>query len=349
MSKSAGLKAQLFFIFAGVPRAMHRIEIRNNKHFDCDSNTTLFEGAKNAEIILEHSCLTGRCSSCKVKVLEGSVEETVPNTILTDQEKAEGFILSCICKPTSDCKLDVEDLEGIDLPVSKTVPAKVDEVNFLKDDVVQLILRMPPTANFRYLSGQYVNLIQGGIKRAYSVANAFVAGGKMEFFIKNYPGGLMSSYLFGKAKKEDLLRMEGPKGTFFMRKPKYDQLVFLATGTGIAPVKAMLEEMDRNAQDYRGIKVYVLWGARYEADLFWTPQYENIDLTYFPTLSRGDENWSGERGYIQEVLINQVKDISKSQVYACGSDQMIASAKAALFAGGLSEHDFYSDAFVSSN
>jgi CDP-4-dehydro-6-deoxyglucose reductase len=221
----------------------------------------------------------------------------------------------------------------------------------LTDEVIKLVLRIPPNSNFNFNSGQYVNIFKASVKRSYSIANNFNNGNQLHFFIKYYDKGLMSEYFFNKAKLNDLLRIEGPIGTFFLRNTPIKNIIFLSTGTGIAPVKAILESLISSETKYLNKKFWIIHGARYKKDLFWNPSIKNtnLDIEYVPVLSRENENWKGAKGYVQHIVLNKQIDLSDSQVYACGSNEMIESAKNLLCCSGLEEINFFSDAFIQTN
>jgi CDP-4-dehydro-6-deoxyglucose reductase len=326
-----------------------KISLRNNKIFDCDSQTVLFEAAKNKGVLLEHSCLTARCRSCIVRVIEGETVNKKDELVLSEEEKLQGYILSCNAKPLSNLKLDIEDLGDVILSPPKTIPSKIDSIIAVSKDVIKLSLRFPPNNKFEFLAGQYVNLIKGNIKRSYSIANCLNTDSKLEFLIKNYQNGLMSNYLFKEAKLNDLLRLEGPLGTFFYRKSSLNTLVFLATGTGIAPIKAIIEELMQNSTEIASKKIFVLWGGRYIEDFYWEPNFTTPNFHFIPVLSRENDSWSGEKGYVQDIILQKLNSFNDTQVYACGSNKMIKSARSILIKNGLPESQFYSDAFVSSN
>ena len=329
---------------------MFEIRLKNNKTFTCDSNTTIFEAAKSAGIFLEHSCLTARCRSCVVKVADGATKDKLDDLVLSVDEKAQDFALSCNAIPTTDLLLDVEDLGNITLYDKKIVPAKIQSIQKLTKDVIKVSLRLPPNANFKYNSGQYVNLIKGNLKKSYSVANAFKEKASLEFFIKKYENGLMSQYWFEEAKENDLLRMEGPLGSFFLRESNYENIIFLATGTGIAPIKAILENIQASPLDFKDKQFFVFVGARYKEDVFWEPNLDkDVTITYIPVLSRQKEDWSGEQGYVQDAVLRHHIDLEHVQVYACGSNEMIQAAKEVFIKNKLSESNFFSDAFVATN
>lgn len=158
----------------------------------------------------------------------------------------------------------------------------------------------------------------------------------------------MSDYWFNHAKSNDLLRLNGPLGTFFLRECANNDVFFLATGTGIAPVKAMLESLTQLPDEQQPKSITVLWGGRKPEDFY-------IDIAaipgkrrFIPVISRPNEDWTGAIGYVQDVLLSIAPDLSNAAVYACGSDNMIHSAKQVLSNAGLPLARFYSDAFVSS-
>ncbi|MNZ47014.1 CDP-6-deoxy-L-threo-D-glycero-4-hexulose-3-dehydrase reductase [compost metagenome] len=215
---------------------------------------------------------------------------------------------------------------------------------------MEVILRVPPNSKFTYLPGQYIDIIgEAGLRRSYSIANAQRADGKLELQIREVEQGMMSQYWFARAKTNDLLRLEGPLGTFSLREKAVRNIVFLATGTGIAPVKAMLEQLLGNPSMADGKKVFIYWGGRTPSDIYWNPQLQGLDATFIPVLSRADAQWTGRTGYVQSALIKDAIDLTQSVVYACGSEDMIHSARDELTALGLPVKQFYSDAFVSSN
>jgi CDP-4-dehydro-6-deoxyglucose reductase len=326
---------------------MYTIKLKNDIHFTCDNSDTILNAAFKENIVLDHSCKTGRCQSCRAKVLEGTSYASVDELGLTEEEKSLGYILTCVRTATSDLELDIEDLSGYAPEKAKTVPAKIDSISRISNSVIEIQLRVPPNANFNYISGQYVNIIKGDIKRSYSIGNANKAG-NLVFFIKNYEGGRFSNYLFNEAKTNDLLRIEGPIGTFFYRNTSKKNIIFLATGTGIAPIKAILEQMSEDPDSVIQKNIYLFFGGRTEEDLFWIPDFRKIKVTFVPVLSRSNPSWTGATGYIQDSVLTNEIDLSDSVVYACGSVNMIQDSKEVFVKNKLDHDLFYSDAFISS-
>lgn len=331
---------------------MFKVKLKNGKKFSCDSGSTIFEAAKAAGILLEHSCLTARCRSCLVKVLVGETRDVMEELVLSDQEKSDNYVLSCNAVPKSDVFIDVTDLGDVNIYEKKIFPTKISVIDHVTDNIVKVILRFPPNAKFKYNSGQYVNLIKGNIKRSYSIANkSSEQNSTLEFLIKNYKNGLMSKYWFQQAKENDLIRLEGPLGSFFYRDFSVRNIIFLATGTGVAPVKAIVEEMEDSYEKYIEKSIYIIIGNRYEEEFLWRPDTESmkLNITFIEVLSRPNNQWKGEKGYIQDVAMMQNIDLVDAQVYACGSNAMIEDARKLFVKNSLSKDKFYSDAFICTN
>jgi CDP-4-dehydro-6-deoxyglucose reductase, E3 len=325
------------------------VKLSNGREFSATAGASLVDAASSAGITLPHSCKTGRCSTCKCKVLQGETKALQPETGLTDAEKSEGLILSCVRSAQTDVMLEVEDLGNIVLPPSKTLPCRISSIDHLATDVVRVILRLPPTADFRSIPGQYIDVIgPGGARRSYSLANANTEDKTLELHIRAVDGGVMSDYWFKQAKANDLLRFNGPLGTFFLRGLDQLHLVFLATGTGIAPVKAMLESLTHIAPEQAPQSVTVFWGGRTDEDLYFDPQTISAGCRFVRVLSRAAAGLPGFSGYVQDALLATGPDLTRTTVYACGSDTMIRSAKASLLAAGLPDKLFFADAFVPS-
>lgn len=320
-----------------------------DKLFTQADGQTLLDAGINAGVVFPYGCKNGRCSTCKCKVLSGNTKVMLDELGLTAEEKAQGFILSCVRSATTDLLLDIQDLGDVAMPEIKTLPARINSLEKLTPDVLRVKLRLPPAAEFNYLSGQYIEVIgDGGVRRSYSIANAPSQDKQIELHIRSFKGGVMSDYWFNRAKNNDLVRINGPLGSFFTRSLSGLNLVFFATGTGIAPVKAMLEKLAATPISDRPMSVTVYWGCREPRDLYVDPSVWYPNLSYVPVLSRAPSGWAGAVGYIQNVFLNKSQLLDSTVIYACGSDAMIQNSKIKLIQAGLSENRFFSDAFVPS-
>ncbi len=321
---------------------MYSVTLRDGKKFQCASEETIFAAAQRQGITLEHSCLSARCESCRCEVVAGTV------THKDDTEKqmevtATGAILTCNSMPKSDLVLNIEDLTQFNVPKPATLPAKVSKIEMLNESIMKLVLRLPPRRQFQFLPGQYVDIIARKIRRSYSIALNDYDKNELTFYIKKYDGGMMSKYIFSQMKLNDLVQINGPRGTFFAR-PSPRKKLILATGTGIAPFVAMLSsgQLDMNHAS-------IFWGLRNPDDFFTLDLPDELYSGIQRIVSRPDAHWKGAVGHVQNVAMNQISDLTDYEVYACGNPQMIGSASEQLELHGLSRDRFYSDAFVPSN
>lgn len=325
------------------------VTLNTGKAFPADSAVTILDAAQSSGVTLEYSCRTGRCGICKAPVLAGTTERIRPEECVTDEEDAAGLILTCCRVATTDVTLDIEPLDRLVGYEIKTMPSRIVSLDRLAPDIMKVVLKTPPASPMRFLPGQYVDIIADGVRRSYSLANAPRSDALLELLVKRYPGGHLSRFWFEEAKPNDLIRIEGPFGTFFLRDDGPTDIVFLATGTGISPVKAMLEELANNPTRMARHKLRVFWGNRIAESFCWDPPGSGLDVDVHHLLSGAQVGWSGQRGYVQQAAVQDGIDPNHTVVYACGSSAMIASARDTMLALGLPAKRFFSDAFVSSN
>jgi CDP-4-dehydro-6-deoxyglucose reductase len=330
---------------------MHSISTSGGRFFEADDDESLLDAALRQGVVLGFSCRTGRCSSCKGRVRSGVTTAAHDELGLTAEDRTNGYILTCVRQARGPVELEIADLGDVVLPEAKTLPCRIHSIERLGSDVMRVMLRLPPTSTLDFLPGQYIDVIAAeGLRRSYSVANAPRSDKQIELHIREVPDGAMSRYWFQQAKVNDLLRLRGPLGTFFLRGQSCKHLVLLATGTGIAPVKSILEGLTTAPANVQPHSVTVYWGGRYLEDLYLQPAgFEALpDFRFVPVLSRASGDWTGARGYVQNVMLAQQPCLADTLVYACGSDLMIRDAQASLHSAGLPDRHFYSDAFVCS-
>ena len=215
-------------------------------------------------------------------------------------------------------------------------------------------LQLPAADVFKYHAGQYVEfLLRDGDRRAYSMANAphtQAENASIELHIRHMPGGKFTDHVFGAMKEKEILRVEGPFGSFYLREDSTKPMVLLASGTGFAPIKAMIEHM----QFKRITRPAVLyWGGRRPPDLYmndWVMARvaEMPNLRYVPVISDAlpIDAWTGRTGFVHKAVLQDVPDLSAHQVYACGAPIVVDSAQADYLAAGLPAEEFFADSFV---
>ena len=317
-----------------------KVILGNKNFFFAESAESILTSAKKSGLVLDYSCNNGQCGICSCTLLSGEVDNTTDN-YHSEVEKALGKILTCQALPLTDIEIDIDDLGEYAKYPPKILPARVSSINAIAKDIVKLTLRMPPNNRISYLPGQYVDLISGSIKRSYSLANTPRENGTVDLIIKRVADGKMSEILFNDTKNNDLLRVEGPLGTFGWRDSVKNNVVFLVTGTGIAPALAMI-----NSLQFSDKNIYLIWGNRLKEDFF-ELNLEEKNLQQYKVLSR--EYADGYKsGYVQDVLCSLDIDLADATVYACGSAAMIKVSRTLLVESGLDPKSFYSDSFVSS-
>lgn len=308
---------------------------------------SILGSAQKNNLHFEYSCKNGQCGICKVSLLGGEIEELQAQTALHKKDIENKKILTCCCAPKTDILIDAEDLSALRDIEIKTYPARINKIEKKTDQIIEIDLRLPPTANLTFLEGQFIDIIgHQGVRRSYSIANSNNEK-QIKLFIKKVENGALSQYWFNEAKENDLLRIEGPKGSFFFREPKKN-IILLATGTGIAPIKSILDKLSEAPELFGNTNLSLYWGNRKIEDFFWQPDYALLKVNYTPVLSRNNKEWQGQIGYVQDKAIKNKSNLGNTQIYACGSLEMIESAKALFLANALEEKHFYSDAFVSS-
>ena len=310
------------------------------------NRASILDNALSSGLVFNHSCKNGQCGVCKVTLLEGEVIELQKQSAL-NEENADNKILTCCCMAASDILIDANDLSAMHGIEVKILPTRINSLDLLSEDIMQVKLRLPPASNFEFLEGQFIDIIgPNSIRRSYSIAS-ISSNKEIIILIKRVKGGEFSNYWFNEAKSNNLLRIEGPKGTFFLR-DRTKSLVFLATGTGIAPIISILDGLESDPDFNQTKSISLFWGNREQQDFVWKPNFKKINVDFYPIISRKDDNWKGEIGYVQDVALRISDNARKINVYACGATEMINSAKASFVKSGLSENDFYSDAFVQS-
>lgn len=331
----------------------HQITVQpSGRQFAAKSDETILDAALRHGLTMPYGCKDGACGACKGKVLSGSVDHGKAQAhALKDDEKAAGMTLFCCAKAESDLTLECRQLASAsDIPV-KTLPARIEKLEKLAPDVIEMHLRLPASERLQFLAGQYIDiLLKDGKKRSFSLANAPHDDAVLQLHIRHVPGGLFTEQVFSSMKVRDILRFNGPYGSFYLREESTKPMIMLAGGTGFAPLKAIVEHAIAE-ECTRPIDIY--WGAKAKVDLYqnvlpeqWAATHPNI--RYIPVLSEpaADDAWPGRTGLVHQAVLADFPDLSGYQVYACGAPVMIDAAKRDFMAQGLPEEEFFADAFT---
>lgn len=330
-----------------------QITVQPSGHqFACDEDETVLAAAMRAGVGLPYGCKNGACSSCKGKVVSGAVtHKPHQRRALSEEEEAQGMSLFCCALPHSDLVISAREVAGSgDFPVKK-MPSRVTTLEKVAPDVIVMTLQLPANEVLEYRAGQYIEfLLRDGKRRSYSMASAPGAG-PITLHIRHMPGGLFTDQVFSTMKERDILRFEGPLGTFFVREDSDKPMVLLASGTGFAPIKAIVEQMQASGSQR---KMVLYWGGRRPRDLYmhalceqWARELPNF--SYVPVVSDAleEDGWTGRTGYVHQAAVADLPDLSGWQVYACGAPIVVESAKRDFVARcALPEDEFYADAFT---
>lgn len=327
----------------------------SGREFSAEADTTLLQAALAAEILVPYGCRDGACGACKTKILSGEVDHgKSPLSTLPASEREQGMALMCCAQARSDLAIECRDVRSAhDIPVRK-LPCRVQSLEKLSSDVIRLVLRLPAGEVFQFLPGQYIDfLLADGQRRSFSIANAAKADNTLELHVRLIQGGKFTQHVFSALKERDILRIEGPLGSFSLHDQLPTPLIFLAGGTGFAPIKAIMEDLIAR-EIKRPISLY--WGARDQAGLYLDALAQSWarvrpDFRYVPVISdQPPEGWAGRTGLVHHAVMQDWPDLSAHQVYACGAPAMIDAAKKDFSERcQLPLSAFYADAFTFSS
>jgi CDP-4-dehydro-6-deoxyglucose reductase, E3 len=328
-----------------------------NVSFDVQRDEAILPAAIRNGIGLPYGCRDGACGSCKSRLLEGRVIHGAHQSkALSAEEEAQGFILTCCGTPQTDCVVQARSSAVSGEYAPQKLPVRVASLTRAASDVMVMKLQLPANGAFKFRAGQYIEFIlRDGSRRSYSMANAPSNLGEppmVELHLRHMPGGKFTDHVFGAMKEKEILRAEGPLGSFYLREDSNKPVVLLASGTGFAPIKALIEHMRAN-NIRRDAVLY--WGCRSKADLYMHEWAESAArdlpwLRYVPVLSEAkpEDAWAGRTGLVHQAVMADLPDLSGREVYACGAPIMVESAQRDFVATcGLPADAFYADSFTS--
>jgi CDP-4-dehydro-6-deoxyglucose reductase len=342
----------------------------SGREFTVEADEAILSAALRQGVGLPYGCKNGACGTCRARLLEGKVVHgTHAKSALSALDETKGFVLVCCGRPQTDVVIEARELTGFgDIPIRK-MPCRIAKIERPTDDVAIVALQLPANERLQYRAGQYVEFIlKDGVRRSYSIATAPHADEQITLHVRHMPGGLFTDALFGTAKpggpavvkERDILRFEGPLGTFFLREDNARPIILLASGTGFAPIKAIAEHIfhkgihvEASGRPARPVVLY--WGCRSRKDLYlpnlpeqWAREQPNF--TYVPVLSdaTASDAWSGRTGFVHRAVMDDFPDLSEHQVYACGTPLMVDAARHDFTERcGLPPEQFFADAFMS--
>jgi CDP-4-dehydro-6-deoxyglucose reductase len=330
----------------------HQVTIKPSNHaFTVAAGETVLEAALREGFVIAYGCRNGACGTCRGRLLAGEVDYgKYQEHALPETDRRSGFALFCQARPLSDLVIECREIGAVKDIQIRTLPCRVEAMERVAPDVMLIRLKLPASERLQFLAGQYIDiLMRDRQRRSLSMANAPHDDHLLELHLRNY-GGPFSDYVFNRLKPKDILRFEGPLGTFFLREDSDKPIVLLASGTGFAPIKAIVEHALHHGIE-RPMVLY--WGGRVRTDLYMNALAERWQrehgIRYVPVLSeaRPEDAWSGRTGFVHRAVMEDLPDLSRYQVYACGAPVMVEAAHADFTSRcGLRDEDFFCDSFT---
>jgi len=328
---------------------MRKVKVQPSGHeFDVEEGESVLTAALRQHLVLPYGCRNGACGSCKGRIVEGRVDYGVyQKKALTEEEKAQGKALLCQAKPLTELVIEARTIGAArDIPI-RMLPCRVQKLERLADDVMALHLRLPANERLQFLAGQYIEfLLKDGSRLSFSMGNAPHDDELIQLHVRHVAGGQFTDHVFGKMKERDILRLEGPLGTFFLREDSAKPIVFVASGTGFAPIKSIIEHAL-----HKGVArpMVLYWGGRRPKDLYMDALARQWPVEYIPVVSDAlpEDNWPGRTGFVHRAVMQDFPDLSGHQVYACGVPVMVDAAKRDFTQQcKLPEEEFFADSFT---
>lgn len=329
-----------------------KVKINGEKEVTVDGGDTLLAGLIDNEIFLPSACGgKGSCGYCKCKVLAGG-GQILPTELgyVSPKEAAEGIRLACQLKVKDDLAIEVPE-EYLSLKQYEATLRKVDD---LTDTIKHLFLKLPEGESINFKPGQYVQILapeyQGNdeeVYRAYSIASSPSKQNEIELLIGYIPEGIATTYVHQHLKQGDKLSIIGPFGHFFYQDTdRY--MIFVGSGTGVAPILSILRYMQENNIQRHGI---FFSAGRYVEDLFLEEEFEQMkkDLPniqfYFSVTQAHPGTWHGPTEWVTDGLKKMVGDASQAEAYLCGSARTIEQVVGILKEKGMPEENIFYDKF----
>lgn len=334
---------------------MKQFKVRNigsGAQFTVNEGESVLNAALRQGVMLPYSCKNGTCGSCKGQLESGEVHYPFhPPLALSREEIADGATLLCQAEPMEDLLIRVREIEAVrDIHIRK-MPARVVEKTLLAPEVMRLKIKLPSAQRLQFLAGQYLEiLVPEGKRRAFSIASPPQSEDEIELHIRHVEGGGFTGWVFDELKERDILRLEAPLGTFFIRNDQPDRsMIMMGGGTGFAPLKSMIEDLLAQG-DKRPLHLF--WGARTKKELYMHEQAvkwaeENEHIQYSTALMEPDDEdrENNFTGFVHEAVIAQYPDLRAFDIYMSGPPKMIDAGRNEFLGHGAEKRRIFFDSF----
>ncbi|MEQ1440123.1 2Fe-2S iron-sulfur cluster-binding protein [Fontimonas sp. SYSU GA230001] len=316
--------------------------------FEVEAGETVLQAGLRSHLALPFGCQSGGCASCRVRVLRGRVEYPFPPPALSAAEIDAGYILMCLARPTSDLVIDLHQPAELESMRPRKLPCRVQSRQWLAHDVLGLTLKLPRDSGFRYMPGQYIDLLlDDGKRRSFSIACA-PGTDTLELHIRVTPGGKFAQWAAHEMPERAILRFEGPLGAFYLHEDSSRPVLMMAGGTGIAPIHAMLQDIFARPAFARPLHLF--WGVRAQRDLYLDARLRqwaaaHAGFRYTPVLSAADAGWTGASGLVHEAVLREHPDLRGFEAYLSGPPVMVRAGKDAFLKAGVDADHLFYDSF----
>jgi Na+-transporting NADH:ubiquinone oxidoreductase subunit F len=330
-----------------------KITVNDEQEFTIEGGRALLSVLSGEKLFIPSACGgRGTCGLCKLKVLEGAGPLLPTEEPYLDKDERESNVrLACQVKVRNNLKIEIpQELLSI-----REYTCKCTDIKDLTHDIKQFRFELIEPENIDYVPGQYIQLLtpvyeksSEEVYRAYSISSDPADKNAIELIIRLVPGGICTTYCFEYLKLGDEVKMNGPYGDFRLSETDAP-IVFIAGGSGMAPIKCILHHM-KNTGNKRKATYY--FGANKVEELFLLDQmkaFESdlVDFTFVPVVASPatDESWNGQTGLVTEAVQQDLKNASRSEAYLCGSAGLIEAAIEVLTELGMSEEAIFYDKF----
>lgn len=321
------------------------------RFIDCEEDQTIADAAYQARINIPFDCRDGACGTCKSFCESGDFDEgEFIEDALTDEEFAEGYILTCQTKPHTDMVVQIATTSAMAKTGAATLIGHIETLERLSESTVKFSVKIDERDKLNYLPGQYMNISvpNSDDHRSYSFSSG-PTDDIVTFLVKLTRGGLMSEYLTDEAKVGDRLNLTGPMGSFFLREP-LDPILLLAGGTGLAPIMSILEKL--STDELLDVPVRLIYGATFDYDLVELEKLDTFkdklpDFDYFTVVSDPDSNHE-RKGFVTDHMdASEHLHDGEADVYLCGPPPMVEAVRKFLQDQPNPPESFYYEKFTS--
>jgi ferredoxin-NAD(P)+ reductase (naphthalene dioxygenase ferredoxin-specific) len=312
------------------------------------TGANLLETLRANDVPISYSCMSGRCGTCRCKVISGSVIETGREAKITNPSEGE-YVLACTSVLSESCAIEIPEPDEIVTHPARIIKATVTAIEEATHDI--RIIRLRPAKPLSFSPGQYATLqFTPDHIRPYSMAS-LCTDEELEFHIRRVPDGRVTSYVFDQIKLGDVIRVSGPLGTAYLRTRHEGPLLCVAGGTGLAPILSIVRGAIAANMDN---PIHLYFGVRSPQDIYRLDQLKALQ-TLHPALklnvivTTDDGGTSGRRtGLITEAIAEDIPEFQGWRAYVCGAPPMVEATAALLRQRHMDEKHIHADAFYAS-